>query len=260
MKAFSCENVKSAYDKKYLDSHPIISDITFDIDEGSSVAVLGSNGCGKSTLLRTLAGMIPFSGDIRVGGRELSHLKRKEIASSVALMSQISQVYFSYSVFDTVLMGRFAHGNDLFGGYNDEDRTAAEEALKRTGALHMADRNLSELSGGELQRVFLARTFAQETPILMLDEPMNHLDLKVQAELSEYLKEWGQEEGHTLIGVYHDINLALRLSDTLIFMKNGKIVKKGEKKEILSYNLLQEVYDFDVYGYLRSLSASEIFD
>ena len=248
-KAIVCNNLQASYVKTM--KHPVIKDINISIETGESVCILGSNGSGKSTLLKAVIGIIPYSGQALINGQDVSKMTRREIAGNVAFMTQLSQVYFSYSVLETVILGRYLHMPHFFGKPTDKDVAIAEEALRKVGMEKLSDRQIGSLSGGELQRVFLARTFAQESNILFLDEPTNHLDLKVVSELSEYLDEWRKTPGHTLVGVYHDISLALRLSDRGIFIKNGRVIGESQREDILTSEVLKETYDFDVYEYIR---------
>ena len=255
MKAVEGSQFHVAYDKRALNTDAeILRGLDFSVEEGSRVAILGENGSGKSTLLKAMTGMLPFYGQVSLMGREVKDLPRREVAATAALMCQLSQVYFSYTVEETVLMGRYIHLKGGFTAYSLKDREIAEECMNRTGVKGLAKRQLSSLSGGELQRVFLARTFAQDAPILLLDEPTNHLDLKVVAGMSEYLLEWSLQEHHTLIGVYHDIPLALKLSEYLIVLKDGRISAQGPKDEVLSSGALEKAYDFGVREYLREMA------
>ena len=255
MKAVECTDLHAAYDRRCLHTDAeILHGISLSLEEGKRLAILGSNGSGKSTLLKALTAMIPTSGSVSLLGKDVAGMKRREIASCAAYMTQISQIFFSYTVFETVLMGRYLHSSKGLGRYTEEDMEKTEECLKRTGVAPLRDRQLFRLSGGELQRVFLARTFAQETPILILDEPTNHLDLKVVAGMADYLKEWCAEPHHTLIGVYHDIPLALHLADELLLIKDGRVAAQGTKEEILNSGKLEKAYDFDVRGYLKSMA------
>ncbi len=246
--AIFCKDLKAYYDKK----QDVLRDVNLCIEKGEGVCILGSNGSGKSTLLKALIGIIPYEGEVRINGKNIKDMPRREIATNVAVMTQLSQVYFSYSVMETVLLGRYLHIPHFFGKPNDRDIEVCKNALKKVGMEKLSERQISSLSGGELQRVFLARTFAQETDILLLDEPTNHLDLKVVSELSDHLNEWRREPGHTLIGVYHDISLALKLSDRGIFIKDGKVLGEEKTENILTSDILKETYDFDVYNYLKS--------
>ncbi len=229
----------------------VLHGIDLALREGERVAILGANGSGKTTLLRTMAGVLPYTGSLQLMGQEIRHKKRREIASVLAMMMQVSQTYFSYSVEETVMLGRYVRSEGRFGRATAADLAAVETVLSVTGLSDCKDRPVSSLSGGQLQRVFLARTLAQETPIILLDEPTNHLDLKIQSEIMSHLNRWAQEEGHTLIGVYHDINLALSMADRLVVMQDGRILAEGERDAVMQSGALEAAYEMDVAAYMR---------
>ena len=230
---------------------PVVKDLSFEVPAGGRLCILGPNGCGKTTLLRALAGLLPHEGKVTAEGRDLAAMDRRQLARTVALLSQISSVYFSYTVYETVLMGRYAHqtGGD-FSGPGPEDRAIALECMERTGVADLRDRQVTELSGGQLQRVFLARTFAQQPRIILLDEPTNHLDLKYQVELVQELKAWAAGEGRCVVGVLHDVNLALDLADLFLLMEEGRARYFGPPAEF-DPAALNRVYQMDVGGYMR---------
>ena len=240
-------------------SGDVLHHISLDLPLGENLCILGPNGCGKSTLLRAIAGLLKSRGELELDGRPISAMRRPEIASHIAVMTQMSAVYFSYTVFETVMMGRYQQMRQgVFRTVSAKDRQCVQKYLQATGLEQLQDRQISELSGGQLQRVFLARTLAQEPEIILLDEPTNHLDLKHQAELVTYLKTWSRENGRTVIGVLHDINLSLMLSDQLMFLKDGAVAAAGKAEEVLKRDFLQSVYDMDVAGYmLESLKRWE---
>ena len=156
-------------------------------------------------------------------------MKRRDLATRVAVMSQINNVYFSYTVYDTVMLGRYQHMKGrLFGHPSASDKAVVEKCLASTGLLQHRDRQIDELSGGQRQRVFLAHALAQDPEIILLDEPTNHLDVRHQVELIDYLHDWTADGKHSVIGVFHDVNLALRLTDNVLFMREGRIVRQGE--------------------------------
>ena len=229
---------------------PVLRDIDLTIPEGSRIAILGANGSGKTTLLRTMTGMLPYEGQVFLGSNELKNMKHREIASCLAMMMQVSETYFSYTVRETVLLGRYVRIKPGRAA-SQEDRSKVEECLRITGLTDQADHPIGALSGGQLQRVFLARTLAQETPVILLDEPTNHLDLKVQSDMMEYLDNWSRELGHTLIGVYHDVNLALAMADTLVVLKDGQIIACGSYDEIRAEGALDAAYDMDIASYMK---------
>ena len=159
----------------------VVNDISFTLSPGQRLVVLGSNGCGKTTLLRGLMGILPSTGTMEFDGRDLKAMTVREKGRTMAMLTQMNSVSFSYTVMETVLLGRYAHlEGGLFSTPGAEDRRMAEEQLKRLGLWQERDKRITELSGGQLQRVLLARTFVQEPRIILLDEPANHLDLKYQ--------------------------------------------------------------------------------
>lgn len=240
----------------------VISNINLTVSEGENLCILGPNGCGKTTLIKTIAGLIPHKGSIQIDNKDLSSMKRADVAQKIAVMSQISNIYFSYTVYETVLLGRYLHMKGrTFKEPSTKDKEYAEKCLKSVGLLDLKNKQINTLSGGQLQRVYLARTLAQEPNIILLDEPTNHLDLKNQAELIEFLKGWSKEEGHTVIGVLHDLNLTMKLADNVLLLDRGKIAAYGKSSEIISSKIINDVYDMDVTGYMiESLKQWEGFD
>lgn len=228
----------------------ILHDLSFEVHTHEKLCVLGPNGCGKTTMLRAVAGMLPGAGTITACGLQVRRAPRAAVARVLALMSQSSAVYFSYTVYETVLLGRYAHQKGAFCTADPRDRTLVEESLRRTGMWELRDRLIGELSGGQLQRVFLARTFAQDPRIILLDEPTNHLDLKYQLELMEYLRVWAAEGERCVVGVLHDLNLALSFADTLLLLQNGQSVTHAAVSAF-DTALLDKVYGLDVAGYMR---------
>ena len=230
----------------------VLKDVSLSLGAGECLAVIGPNGCGKTTLLRAIAGILPYRGEIALDGEDIRGLPPRIIAARVALLSQISGAYFSYSVYETVMMGRYAHTKGgLLGQQTAEDKDVTDCCLRTVGLWDERDRPITELSGGQLQRVFLARTLAQQPRLLLLDEPTNHLDLKHQAELVDYLKSWVAGGQRAVVGVFHDINLALRLGGRLMVMSEGRVEAIGPPGEIISGSLLGEVYQMDVAGYME---------
>ena len=241
----SLNNVSAGYD-----GVDIIRNISFDVT--GNVSIVGPNGCGKTTLLKAIANTLPSRGSIAVHGKPFSGMKRREIALNIAMLSQQPSIYFAYSVYDTVMMGRYLHIRSRISGTpTKEDSEIVTKSLGAVDLLAEKDREITKLSGGQLQRVFLARALAQEPRVILLDEPTNHLDLKCQIDIITYLKKWAAEGNRAIVGVLHDINLAMQLSDDMIVMSNGEIEAHGKAAEIISGGVLNHVYDMNVADYMR---------
>jgi len=248
------KNISAGYGKT-----EVLSNVSFNVDEGARLCIVGPNGAGKTTLLRAVAGLTDLmDGEVILDGRNIASMKRKDISRKIALMPQTTEIYFSYTVEETVLMGRFAQQTSLFSGTTQEDSEAVEKALEATGCTDFKNKQINELSGGQLQRVLLARTFAQSAPIILLDEPNNHLDIKYRAEINDYILNWceGKTDGvkNTLIGVFHDLSEALHLCDTALLMSDGKVIDFGKTGDLFTRDKLSNLYGFDVVSYIKQES------
>lgn len=236
----------------------IVKGVSFTLGDGEILSVAGSNGCGKTTLLRGICGLLPVrSGGAYLDGQLVSSMPIKERAKKIAMLSQTGAGgdYSEYTVMETVIMGRYARQRGGFlGGITAEDRDAAEKCIADVGLCGMKDSLITELSGGQLQRVFLARAFAQEPDIIFLDEPANHLDLKRCAELADLIRAWAAN-GKSAVGVFHDLGFAAAVSDRVLLMKNGEAVMCGETGEVMRSEKLNEVFDTDVRGYMKRAAS-----
>ncbi len=246
---FNAKNVRVSYGKT-----EILKGIDLTIKSGEKVFIGGSNGSGKTTLLRVIAGIIPHSGEVLIDGKEVSSMKRKDVARLIALMPQTSDIYFPYTVNETVLLGTYASsGNSLFGS-NANDVQHALKCMEDCDVADLKDRHLDELSGGQLQRVLLARTFAQRAPFLLLDEPGNNLDIKYRAELCDKLNTWSAGKtgdiDNTLVAVFHDLEQAKRCCTRAVMMKDGQVVFDGDINDAMNPEMLMKIYDFDVASYM----------
>ena len=231
---------------------PVVKDVSFRVREGEKLCILGPNGCGKTTLLRALAGLLPCEGTVELAGTDLRSLPARQRARKLALMSQLAPAAFDYTVYETVMLGRYAHQRGgLFSAENGFDRKAVEDSLNLTGIGDLRDRLVTELSGGQLQRVFLARTFAQEPQVILLDEPTNHLDLRYQVELIGSLRAWAASPGRCVVGVFHDINLALSFADTVLLLDRGSVLA-CERMEDFDLSLLDSLYGMDVRDHMKT--------
>ncbi len=233
----------------------VVKGVTFTLPENGRLAVLGPNGCGKTTLLRGMTGFLPAAGSVALDGAELLKMTPRERGRAVAELPQAGSAWFAYTVLETVLMGRYAHLKPgLFSAPSREDRAIAEKAIRRLGLWEERDRPLTRLSGGQLQRVLLARAFAQTPRIILLDEPTNHLDLKYQVELVRELKTWSAQPGHAALGVFHDLDLALDFATLVLLMDGGRAVYFGSAED-LPPDALSRVFGLDVPAYMRQSRA-----
>lgn len=237
----------------------VLNKISFKLDTKENLSIIGPNGCGKTTLLKVISKIIPFNGEVTLNNISIKCMDRKYIATQVSMLSQITNVYFNYTVFETVMMGRYVHKlNSFFNQTTKRDIEVVNDMLKTVGVFELRDRGIDTLSGGQLQRVFLAKVLAQQPNIILLDEPTNHLDIKYQIELILFLKNWSKENNKIVIGVFHDINIAMLLTDNMLVLDSGKVKAFGKSKEILATSILNDVYNIDISKYMvKSLKKWE---
>ncbi len=224
----------------YYDSIRALDNIEFNIMEGEVVSLLGPNGSGKTTLLKCIARILkPKQGVIMIDNLILWKYKPKELAKILAYLPQIGELKHPLTVFEYVLIGRTPY---MSLSPTTKDLEVVDKTLKELNITELANRKISELSGGEQRKVALARALAQEPKILLLDEPTNHLDLKHQVEVLKLIRRLAKEKRLSAILAMHDINLSLRFSDKIIILKKGKIVFIGKPEEI-KQEIIEEVYD-----------------
>ncbi|MFQ9887022.1 MAG: ABC transporter ATP-binding protein [Negativibacillus massiliensis] len=224
-----------------LGNTEILRGIDFEANEGEFVGIIGPNGSGKSTLLRCLYRVLtPSEGAVFLDGKELSSYRVKESAQKLAVVAQHNYYNFEFSVRDVVMMGRAPHKRALDRD-TAEDYQIMRQSLKAVGMQEFEERSFSTLSGGEQQRIILARALAQQTPCLILDEPTNHLDIKYQLWLMDIVKNLDC----TVISAVHDLNIAAMYCDRLYAMKQGKLIAQGTPHELLTPDLIRELYEVD---------------
>ncbi len=221
---------------------PVLSDLSFSVERGELLGIIGPNGSGKTTLIRVLGrALLPHSGTVTFEGKALSRYDRRDLARKVAVVPQETMVAFPFTVLEIVLMGRAPYLG-RFAFERTEDIEKAREALRLTATLGFAMRRLGELSGGEKQRVILARALAQDPRLLLLDEPTTFLDLKHQLEIYRLIKKLTVEQGLTVIASSHDLNLAGMFCDRLILLDEGRKAEEGKPEKVLSRDILGSVY------------------
>ncbi|HLO27708.1 MAG TPA: ABC transporter ATP-binding protein [Anaerolineales bacterium] len=220
----------------------ILHDVSFEVQSGEVLALIGPNGAGKSTLVRAVSGVIPIaSGQVRTNGDDFAALSTLQRARYVATVPQAVSMPPAFTVWETVLFGRTPYLGFL-GQPSQKDEEITRQALARVSALPLLDRRVGELSGGEQQRVLLARALCQSTPILLLDEPTAHLDLQYQVSLLELVHELAHQDHLAVLIALHDLNLAAHYSDRVVLMVAGKIKAMGSTQEVLQPKLIEEAY------------------
>jgi iron complex transport system ATP-binding protein len=219
----------------------VLHDVSLEVQSGEVLALIGPNGAGKSTLIRAVSGVIPYTGQIRTNGDDFAALSTIQRARYVATVPQAVSMPPAYTVWETVLFGRTPHLGFL-GQPSQNDEEIARQALARVNALSFAERRVGELSGGEQQRILLARALCQSSPILLLDEPTAHLDLQYQVGILELVQELAHRDNLAVLVALHDLNLAARYADRIALMVAGRIKAIGAPKDVLQADLIQEAY------------------
>ncbi|WP_243385505.1 adenosylcobinamide amidohydrolase [Bacillus kexueae] len=236
------ENISGGYH-----GETIVHDLNFTVEKGEFFGILGPNGSGKTTLLKMISGLISVkTGTISLEDKPLSHFSAKQLAKKVAVLPQMQSASFEYTVKETVSLGRYPFQKGLFKQWTEKDEKVVTEAMAITEIEAYANHRLSELSGGEKQRVFLAQALAQEPVLLLLDEPTNHLDISHQKQLLDHLKEWSIQKGLTVISIFHDLNLASLYCDRLLLMKDGRQMALDDPNHVVEEKLIERVYETSV--------------
>jgi len=227
------------------DGHRVIESLDLTLPEGKVTAVVGPNACGKSTLLRGLARLHPLeAGRVTLGDLDVTAMPRKELARSVGVLPQSSVAPDGVRVAELVGRGRYPH-QGWFGRHSSDDDAVVMRSLEATGVADLADRPVAELSGGQRQRVWVAMVLAQETDIVLLDEPTTFLDVTHQIELLDLLADLNAERGTTVVMVLHELNLAARYADHLVVMCAGRVVAQGAPQDVLDERTVLEAFGLD---------------
>jgi iron complex transport system ATP-binding protein len=224
------------------DERQVAQDLSVAIPDGSFTVVVGPNACGKSTLLRALARMLkPSAGQVVLDGRQITELPSKEVARRLGLLPQSSIAPDAITVADLVARGRYPH-QGLLRQWSREDERAVAAAMEATSVTDLASRAVDELSGGQRQRVWLAMVLAQETSIVLLDEPTTFLDIAHQIEVLDLCADLHRDQGRTMVAVLHDLNHACRYATHLVAMRDGEVVAEGDPTEIVDAELVERVF------------------
>ncbi|WP_334292075.1 iron ABC transporter ATP-binding protein [Defluviitalea phaphyphila] len=232
--------------KKYGDNK-VVNDVSFKLKKGKITSFIGPNGAGKSTILSIISRIIgKDEGEVFIDGKEISSWDTKELAKKVAILKQSNHINIRLTVRDLISFGRFPYSG---GKLTSKDWELVDEAIRYMKLEDIQDRYLDQLSGGQRQRAYIAMVIAQDTEYILLDEPLNNLDMKHSVDIMKTLRRLVDELGKTVAIVIHDINFASCYSDYIVILKNGKIAKEGEVKEIIKREILEDIYDigFDIY-------------
>lgn len=225
-----------------LNGVPVLQDVSFSVAQGEYVSIIGPNGAGKTSLLRCLLGMVAYSGSAFVGGLECFTAENRALARQVSYVPQTHDIEFPLSVYEFVMMGRYPYLSAVSPAQK-QDEKAVERALEMTDSAVFRGRTLRTLSGGERQKVYIAAALAQETPVMLLDEPATFLDWKHQAEIMRLLKKINTECGATILAVNHDLNSAAHWSDRIISLKDGTVSASGTPEEMIQPQALEQVFE-----------------
>lgn len=230
----------------------IVQAISFDVLEGQWLMLVGPNGAGKSTIVNAIAQGVPYSGNVTFGGKDVRRMKPSEFAKNCGILTQTHNVNYSFTVEEIIRLGRYSYSGGLFAKSSSNDDKAVEEAARLTGMLSLMQQSVLTLSGGELQRTFLAQLFAQNPKLLILDEPSNHLDLVYQRQIFELTREWLAHSGRAVISVVHDLSLAKKYGTHALLLHNGRIEAFDTADKVLTRANLNTVYSMDVYAWMQS--------
>ncbi|SFJ45066.1 iron complex transport system ATP-binding protein [Halobacillus dabanensis] len=221
----------------------IIDSLDITIPKGKVTVLIGGNGCGKSTLLRSMARLLrPKSGEVVLDSSDISKMRTKDVAKKMAILPQSPTTPEGLSVYQLVKQGRYPY-QGFAKRWSDEDESAVNRALEDTNLMELKDRTVDSLSGGQRQRAWIAMTLAQDTDILLLDEPTTYLDMTHQIEILDLLFDLNQDNGRTVVMVLHDINLACRYADHIIAVKDKTVFAQGKPEDVVTCDMMQHVFE-----------------
>ncbi|HWQ96476.1 MAG TPA: ABC transporter ATP-binding protein [Clostridia bacterium] len=231
----------------------IVDDVGFSLEEGQWLMIVGPNGAGKSTIINAVSQGTPYTGEVQLLGKDVRRYRAHELAKLVGVLAQTHTMGYGFTVGSVVRLGRYAYAPGLFSSGHAEDEAAVAHALSLTGLTQIAGQNVLTLSGGELQRTFLAQLFAQNPRVLLLDEPTNHLDLVYQKQVFELIREWLKTPGRAVASVVHDLSLARAYGSHALLLDAGKTLASGAIVDVFSQEQLDRAYQMDVSAWMRGL-------
>lgn len=230
----------------------IVDDVSFSVNEGQWLMIVGPNGAGKSTIVNAVSQGAPYTGNVCFDNKNIKKYKPHERARMIGVLAQSNFINYSFTVQEVIRLGRYSYAPGIFSRHSEEDERHILKAIEMTGLSSLLNQSVLTLSGGELQRVFLAQLFAQNPRVLMLDEPTNHLDLLYQKQIFALIQEWLKTSGRAVISVVHDLSLAKAYGKQALLLNKGKAKASGPIGEVLTPKNLEEAYSMDVYAWMRN--------
>lgn len=231
----------------------IVDKVSFSLAERQWLMIVGPNGAGKSTLINAIAQGVPYDGVVRFAGTDVVRLRPNQLAQKIGVLAQSHTVSYAFTVEEVVKLGRYAYNRGFLRTGTDQDAARIESALAWTGMTEMRSHSVLTLSGGELQRMFLAQVLAQDPKVLLLDEPSNHLDLVYLKQVFELIRNWISDTGGAVISVVHDLSLARTYGTEALLLDRGRLIACGPVRQVLSRDNLQSVYAMDVYQWMSMM-------
>ncbi len=231
----------------------ILDGVSFAVRPGQWLMIVGPNGAGKSTMLNAVSQGAPYTGTIRLDGTDIRRIKPHELARRIGVLTQSHFVSYAFTVEEIVRLGRYAYAPGPFSAPHGDDNARVADALAVTGMAALAGQSVLTLSGGELQRTFLAQVFAQDPQLLLLDEPTNHLDLIYQKQIFSLIAAWLKTPGRAVVSVVHDLSLARAYGTDALLLSRGRAAAYGPVADVLTPEHLNPVYGMDVSGWMREM-------
>lgn len=229
----------------------VVNGVSFSVSEGQWLMLVGPNGAGKSTILNAISQGVPYGGEIKIGGMDARRYRPAQLSGRIGVLAQTHAVGYAFTVAEVVRLGRYAYAPSAFSGRSGDDEAAVERALAETGLTGLQGRSILQLSGGEVQRTFLAQLLAQDPEIMLLDEPTNNLDLVYQKQVFTLLSKWLRTPGRAIVSVVHDLSLALAYGTHALLLKDGDTLAYGAVSDVLTQENLLRAYDMDVAAWMR---------
>lgn len=233
--------------------HTVVQDVSFSLEEGQWLMLIGPNGAGKSTIVNAISQGVNYTGEVLWQGKNLRRMKPVEMARNIGVLSQNHAVGYGFTVEEVVRLGRYAYAPGFFDSHKDSGNEPIAQALSLTGLTELAGQSVLTLSGGELQRTFLAQLFAQNPKLLILDEPTNHLDLVYQKQIFALIQQWLKDSGRAVISVVHDLSLARAYGTHALLLDKSKAICCGTVGEVFQSELLNKAYGMDVRQWMQTM-------